>query len=366
MRVGIRKRKREERPAAALRETVERQLAAAANAEPSGHNDPLYSVTETFQQSFQRIGRKRAGTEEQSGEPSEQERQEETRESSETEARDGKEKPERTATTSAEPEKRADAAPMRQFSKMAFERGELSAAVLQGTGKLALISCLKRAAGKSERSATLFGLGALTRNVPAHDPDQMMFHRNFANSAVGLVVDTLRDARRTVDSLVEMAMGVGDFRAEDGGATLHAIYPFLDDSRERALLEERRERLKGDCTPEERAILENAAVRAGALIAKKAWMKEEFIQKLREVSDRAAEALAELEAPETLEEAAQALSETETDAPTPPPSDETPPPASEETPDAVEETPPSASEEIPDAVDAQPPESSEKVSDPAE
>lgn len=359
MRVGIRKRKREERPAAALRETVDRQLAAAANAEPSGRDDPLYSVAETFRQSFERIGRKRAGTEERSDEERpEQERPAETRESSETEeAREGKEKSGRTAKTPSELEGGANAAPMRRFSRMAFERGELSAAVLQGTGKLALISCLKRAAGKSERSETLFGLGAMTRNVPEHDPDRMIFHRNFAKSAVGLVVDTLRDARQTVDSLAEMAMGVGDFRAEDGGATLHAMYPFLDDSRERALLEARRERLKGDCTPDERAILENAAVRAGALIAKKARMKEEFIQKLREVSDRATEVLAELEALETLEEAAQALSETETDAPNPPPSDEIPP---------SDETPPSASEEIPDAADAQNPESSEETFAPAE
>jgi hypothetical protein len=98
------------------------------------------------------------------------------------------------------------------------------------------------------------------------------------------------------------------------------MYPFLDDSRERALLEERRERLKGDCTPEERAILENSAVRAKALIAKKASMKEEFIQKLREISDRATAALAELEAPETLEEIAEALSETDA-----PPDEGTPP-----------------------------------------
>lgn len=349
MRTGIRKRKRERLDTApALRERVERQLAAAANAEPSEHNDPLYSVTETFQQSFQRIGRRRVGVEEETdAEQSEEEQQSETRKSPQAEEpRENEEKAGQSARRQTPPEtgEEANAEPMRKFSSMAFERGELSAAVLQGTGKLALISCLKRAAGNSEQSATLFGLGAQTRNVPSRDPDQMMFHRNFAKSAVGLVVDTLRDARQTVDSLVEMAMGTGEFRPEDGGVTLHTMYPFLDDSRERALLEERRERLKGDCTPDERAILENAAVRASALIAKKARMKEEFIQKLREVSDRAAEALAELEAPETLEEAAQALSGTETDAPNPPPSDEDTPPTSD-IPEA-EEMPNAGNEEI--------------------
>ena len=347
MRTGIRKRKRERLDTApALREKVERQLSAAVNAAPSGHNDPLYAVTETFRQSFERAGRRRAETGEQPEQEQEQLSETRTEEQRDTEEKAGQAARRQKPGAPPEIQEQTNAAPMQKFSSMAFARGELSAALLQGTGKLALISCLKRAAGVPEQSTTLFGLGAQTRNVPARDPDQMMFHRNFAKSAVGLVVDTLRDARQTVDSLADMAMGTGDFRAEDGGLTLHTMYPFLDDSRERALLEERRERLKGDCTPDERAILENAAVRAGALIAKKARMKEEFIQKLREVSDRAAEALAELEAPETLEEAAQALSGTETDTPNPPPSDGDAPPASD-IPDATEAQNPETPEEIP-------------------
>ena len=334
MRTAIRKRKAERVDTApALRDRVERQLSAAANAKPSSHNDPLYSVTETFQQEFQRIGRERAESEEeQERERLEAEKRPEQPELSQGKAEKGAERPEQKARKPGTPPKaeertnaaqeRTDAAPMRKFSKMAFQRGELSAALLEGTGKLALVSCLKRAVGKTERSATLFGLGAQTQNVPSRDPNKMMFHRNFANGAVGLVVDALRDARQTVESLTDMAAGTGEFRERDGGATLQAMYPFLDDSRERELLAERRERLKGDCTTEERAILENAAVRAEALIAKKARMKEDFIQKLREVSDRAAQALAELEAPETLEEIAEAL--TEADGQSPPPDAEPP------------------------------------------
>lgn len=320
MRTGIRKRKRAE-AARELRDNVERQLSLAANMGRSKHEDPLYHVTETFHQSFRRIGQSRSSEQEEpteTDEASEEKREEQPKregqqEKSGEEKGKGKGREERPPET----EQRIGAAPVREFSKMAFARGELSAAVLQGTSKMALISCLKRSAGQPQQGKTLFGLGAQTSNVPARDPDQMMFHRNFAKSAVGLVVDTLRDARQTVDSLMEMATGGGNLRAEDGGVTLQTMYPFLDDSRERALLEERRTLLKGECTTEERAILENAAVRAEALIAKKARMKEEFIQKLREVSERATEALEELERPETLEEAAQALSETE--APNPPP-----------------------------------------------
>ena len=333
MRTAIRKRKTERVDAApALRDRVQRQLAAAANAHPASHNDPLYSVTETFQQEFQRIGRQRSEADEDRERSEEEKRSEkqdpfqaeEQQEGAQRQQQEGAERKQQEGRaqkqkpgTPRQEEERPNAAPMRKFSKMAFQRGELSAAVMQGTGKLVLMSCLKRAVGDSEQSGTLFGLGAQTRNVPSRDPDKMMFHRNFAKSAVGLVVDALRDARRSVESLTEMAAGTGEFRERDGGATLRAMYPFLDDSRERELLAERRERLKGDCTAEERAILENAAVRANALIAKKARMKEEFIQKLREVSDRATEALAELEAPETVEEAAQALMDA--DAQNPPP-----------------------------------------------
>ena len=319
MRIAIRKRKRPD-SAHALRESVERQLSFAVDAGMPRRGDPLYYVAESFQREFRDIGVKRSeGKPEREDAPDETEASEKRREAEAQEQEDMKESQKREKP---DEEKRIGGAPMKEFSQMAFERGELSAAVLQGTGKMALISCLKRSAGQPEQSATLFGLGAQTRNVPARDPDQMMFHRNFAQSAVGLVVDTLRDARQTVDSLREMAMGTEGFRVQDGGATLRTMYPFLDDSRERALLDERRERLKGDCTPEERAILENAAVRAEALIAKKARMKEEFIQRLREISDRATQALEELERPETVEEAAQALSETE--APNPPPDEAAP------------------------------------------
>lgn len=321
MRTGVRKRKRPD-DARALKESVERRLSLAANMSRAQHEDPLYHVTETFQRSFRRVGMSRSEEDSERGErtepdgekPEEQAKQEE--QSDDPRRGKDKEQEERLPET----EQRIGAAPLREFSKMAFERGELSAGVLQGTSKMALISCLKRSAGQPQQGTTLFGLGAQTRNVPARDPEQMMFHRNFAQSAVGLVVDTLRDARQTVDSLREMAMGTGDLRAEDGGVTLRTMYPFLDDAGERALLEERRARLReGGLTPDERAILENAAVRAEALIAKKARMREDFIQKLREISDRATEALEELERPETLEEAARSLSETET--PSPPPDD---------------------------------------------
>lgn len=344
MRIVVRKRKRPD-SAPALRESVERQLSLAADMGRSPHDDPLYRVDETFRESFQGAGRKRyeAATAEgtRDDEREEQEKPPKAEEALQEKGQKAEETQDKTSKQDENADKKKEGvpdgrqkingAPLENFSKMAFKRGELSAAVLEGTGKVALISCLKRSAGQPEQGKTLFGLGAQTSNVPARDPDKMMFHRNFATSAVGLVVDALRDARRTVDSLTDMASGTGEFRERDGGATLHSMYPFLDDSRERALLGERQKRLQeGNCTPEERAILENAAIRAKALITKKAQMKEEFIQKLREISNRAEEAIAELERPETLEEAAEALEEA--DGTIPPPDKDAP------SKDGVEET----------------------------
>ena len=143
----------------------------------------------------------------------------------------------------------------------------------------------------------------------------MLFHRGFAGSALGIVVDTLRDARRVVDSMADMALGTGELE-EDGSGTLRTIYPFLDDSRDLALEAEYREKLAA-CTDErEKPILQNALVQTLALKAKKAQMKAEFINKLRFLSDRATETLAELEAPGVLDELVNALTgESENDAP---------------------------------------------------
>ena len=65
---------------------------------------------------------------------------------------------------------------------------------------------------------------------------------------------------------------------------------------------EYREKLAACTDPAEKPILQNALVQALSLRAKKAQMKNEFISKLRFISDRATETLAELEAPGALEE----------------------------------------------------------------
>ena len=96
-------------------------------------------------------------------------------------------------------------------------------------------------------------------------------------------------------------------------AAMYRLYPFLDDSRDAALEAEYREELAG-CTDERmKPILQNALVKTLSLRAKKAQMKNEFINKLRLISDRATETLAELEASGTEDEIIAAVFGEESD-----------------------------------------------------
>ncbi len=305
----ISKKKKTEIPrrAEAPKRAVDAQLAWAAGSERFAHRDPLYHVTEDFQQTFDRIGRKysRGGSEEERSQGAGEERTETERPGAPDSAETRRKTPGNARERSEDP-----AGPklwtgnvpqaLTEFSETAFQRGAMSAAVLNGTGKMMLVSCLKRTAGqpgpKRIQEQTVFGTGSQVRNIPGRSPDQMVFNRGFTGGALGIVVDTLRDARRVVDSMADMARGTGELNSPDNAA-LRQMYPFLDDSREAALEAEYREKLAA-CTDErEKPVLQNALVRAGALRAKKAQMKTEFINKLRFISDRATETLAELETP---------------------------------------------------------------------
>jgi len=316
----LRGKKQAPLPARETRESAEKRLAWCVGTERFQRRDPLRHVTESFQMTFDRIGRSHARALSGEGGRGEQGQEEPGA------ARAGLSgvSEARYENRSASPGHgvRKDAlrhdaslpAPMQIFSKLAFQRGALSASVLAGTGKLMLVSCLKRTIGQSGakrlQEETLFGIGSQVRNVPGHDPDQMAFNRSFTRSAVGVVVDTLRDARRTVDALSCMAQGVGEL-GEAEGETLRRMYPFLDDSRERLLCRQYRDKLGRSADAEERAVLQNAIVHTQAVIAKKAQMKNEFINKLRFVSDRATEALSELEAAGAAEEVIAAVLEEE-------------------------------------------------------
>ena len=284
-------------------QAVRQQIAWAAGSEVFDNRDPLYHVTEDFHQTFDAIGQRHAAA--LAGEtvggfqPADMAQQAQP---DQTDARQ--------LYQTRDPAKQDM---VRRFSETAFQRGTLSGAVMQGTGKMMLISCLKRTVGQSEptkeQQRRLFEGSSQQRNAANHTPDTVVFNRGFASSAVGLVVDTLRDARRVVDSMANLAAGKSNIGDAGGAETLQKMYPFLDTNREQALLAEYAARLR-DCTdPTERALLQNAQVRVQALKHKKEQMKQEFINKLRLISDRAAEALTVFEAPSLPGELAEMLAE---------------------------------------------------------
>lgn len=286
----------------ALERTLRQEMAQAAGAEFFQHRDPLYHVTESFQQTFDAMGLKHAAqmsAEEMPEQGSDQEAQ-----TLREERRTGDMPDPTSARSFYERKANQDQDMIRRFSETAFQRGTMSAAVFRGTGKMMLFSCLKKTVGQSqpvrEQQRKLFESSAKKRNVPGSAPDGVMFNKGFTYSAVGLVVDTLRDARRAVEDMQRLVEGDARGKGQLGADTLWNMYPFLDDSRERELLEEYETRLGAgseELGAESRHLLQNAVSRTRALIAKKGRMKVEFINKLRFISDRAAEALAEFEEP---------------------------------------------------------------------
>ena len=299
---------------------VRAQLARAAGVSANARKDPVSFVTESFQQNFDRIGAQRTESMLSGGADVRMEAEDENESAAAPGSAGFSQGGRQRNAQEFLPGTRT---PLQKFGETAFQRGKLSASVLRGTGKMMLVSCLKRTVGQSDlessREQNMLRSGAQQRNVPGHAPDSVLFTRGVAQGAVGLVVDTLRDARRVVQSMEVLATGTGEVRGGVEGSTLQSMYPFLNDSRERELLAEYRQQLSGAVSAEESAVLQNALVHTRALIEKKAQMKEEFINKLRLVSDRAVETLAELEAPGAIDEIVAAILAPEEEEELPPP-----------------------------------------------
>lgn len=288
-----------------LEQAVRRQMAWAAGTEFFQNRDPLYHVTESFQQTFDAMGQKHAREAAGERQPREPRPEDPGLQAAQADRGNGDTADPASARSFYEEPRTQDQDMVRRFSETAFQRGAMSGAVLRGTGRMMLFSCLKKTVGQSqpvkEQQRKLFGTASQTRNVPHAGTGKVMFNRGFTDSAVGLVVDALRDARRTVTDLQELLQGgLSETEAGSYGAdTLRRMYPFLDDSRERELLARYRARLDDleASGSGEKGVLQNAVSRTRALIDKKSQMKNEFINKLRLIADRATESLAEFEEP---------------------------------------------------------------------
>lgn len=321
---------------------IKRQIAAAAGTEYFENRDPIYHITEDFQKTFDLMGSQKArersamlfqsnmspvtpGLSSMEGEENanpgraSQERTTGDIEQERAQARFGEQSSmDRLVEPSQAP---GDQMFLSRFTQMAFQRGTMAGAVLRGTGKMMLFSCLKRTVGQSQplnfRQRKLFESSSPRRNVAGHPPDQVMFNRSQVDGAVGLVVDVLRDARRVVDTMADLASGENALPGGSGTGTLQKMYPFLSDEKEQALLSQYQQQLAGAQDVESKAILQHAIVKTQALIDKKQQMKQRFIVALRSVSDSAGAALAEFTQPGFAQELLNGLEE-DLDQPEPP------------------------------------------------
>lgn len=287
-----------------VRRQLRQQLAWAAGVDNLRGQDPAACVTEDFQQTFDRIGRQHAATvfgEAPDAYPQTDELHGQRADDGQTAGQNRLARQPQGTDAGPFYEMRDGQRLMQRFSEIAFRRGTMAGAVLNGTGRMMLVSCLKRTLGQSQpvkmQQRRLFAGASQHRLIPGHDRDMVVFNRGFAQSAVGLVVDTLADARNVVDSLTALAEGQSDMGAQGGAETLRRMYPFLSDQRERQLLETYRTRLRDTEDDEERHLLQNALVHTQALVDRKAQMRNEWIGKLRQIADRAIETLTMFETP---------------------------------------------------------------------
>jgi len=312
---------------------IKRHLRVAAGAETLKDRDPVSQINEDFRQTFDFIGSRASGRQEArsgeqhrpSGESKSQVSDRQTGQtgrrstSSRTDTRsdrrgtrsDRRDNNEETTDSGGFFADRTDARDIfrsaqgsedsgfaSRFSQTAFNRGDMSGAVLRGTGDIMLLSCLKRTVGQSGpknfRQRMLFSSGAsVKQTVKGRPQTKAVFNRDEVDGAVGLVVDTLNDARASVDALSELASGENILTQGSGTETLLKQYPFLSDEKERGLLkkyEKARAQLVGPEAAERREILERAYRKTQAMIDKKSQMRFNFIQHLRFISSRAQKA----------------------------------------------------------------------------
>ena len=301
-------------PPKALAQIVQHQIALAAGTEAFQNRDPVYHISESFRQTFSLLGARQCGSGLYSThieEPGEMLDGADHRVDGDTavgaEAFSEKERKQTDSRffdkTSMDgvfaSDSRREEGFLNRFSQTAFNRGHMSGAVMRGTGQMMLVSCLQRTAGQSQpknfRQRMLFENASATRNVRGHTPDKVVFNKGETDSAIGLVVDVVRDARRSVDSLVSLLEHGPEGRQGSGSGTLQKMYPFLVTEQEDALLSKYKGMLAslgGDSeNVEKRKVLQHAITKTEAVIAKKHQMRAAFVQHLRMLSDQATAAL---------------------------------------------------------------------------
>jgi len=327
-------------PAHALKAKIENELALAAGTSMIKSRDPVYHITESFKTVFDLTGRTSAeqyagknivpfqeGNAEQLGR--ENALQNTSYEEGNTEMIFGEPgiSPENTLWTANKKygEQGVEGEFYHRFARTAFNKGNLASAVLQNGGKTMFVSCLRRALGQSLpnnfKQTTLFSTSSVNVPVP-NFPGRVVFNR-YAQSAVGLVIDSICGATRTLELFERFASDDSESQLEGSEInTMRIIYPFLSISQEEKMQEEYQKKMyelteaektaAGDRDQLNRIAAQKAVVGAGltkisALIAKKRQMRRDFLSEIVSLLENARNAEKIFSAPSFVEEVVEEL-----------------------------------------------------------
>ena len=288
-----------------LPEQIERQVAWAAGTERFQHRDPSFHLSESFKKQFDYVGKERAraaGQEQESATAlndisRKARKDEEIRKNREDYAGHPWFATEETDMGNQYVARYGDEDRIKRFSEIGFQRGNLASAIINGTGRMMMVSCLKRTVGqenaKALRERKLFQMHSQHRLIPESQGSLGIVNKGFADSAVGMVIDVVKDARRSLDNMEKMVVGDAFSEGMSGTGTLWKMYPFLDRRREEMLLSEYEKKLKDPNLregSEERNAVLMARERIGKVLRKKEQTRREFLVELRKLRDRAVEA----------------------------------------------------------------------------
>lgn len=288
-------------PQRQLDRLMRKRLAALSGTESTPSRDPVYSLSESFGLSssfgnlFDMSGRRLAGqlANEDKSESADKKSEPEKTASGETQKSDSDTEFFGKTDFDSHYQPKGNVNPYSQFAGIAFNRGILAEAILRGSGEMMLFTCLKRTVGQSipaaERQRKLFAASSVHKRV--NPASSVIFNRGTVGSSVGLTVNVLRDAGRTVGDLSRLAGGKGALPNGSGAETLRRVYPFLSDENEKMQLREYDEMQKKLAdNPEKRdeaSIIKSARAKTVAVIAKKSQVKLNFCENLRKMSQSA-------------------------------------------------------------------------------
>lgn len=315
-----------------IKNRIENGLALDAGTAKTKSVDPVYHITESFINTFESTGRRRAGQlaekagyaegsslEERSN--TEEKGPEGPRLNENGEQRLGGpegEAPDKYQGETAIPGDKSEAGFYRRFSETAFAHGKLAASVLRDGGKTMFVSCLKRSLGQSEPSnSKQSGLFSDSPDIPVRNTLGRVVFNRYSKSAVGLVADSIMSARQTLELFKRMAAPDAD-KAAPGVETeaLRTLYPFLDLSQDEKRMDEYQSMLLQLTRQEEeagghaertdiaskKAMLTAGMTKTSALIAKKHQMQQHFFNHLEELLESSKRAQEQFTAPDFAEE----------------------------------------------------------------